>query len=215
MIRLAACLALAAAATAPASADGRALFSAHGCSACHRVGPDGGSAGPDLTLVGVRRPRAWIEQWLKSPRAWKPDTLMPEQGLSDADRGALADYLSEQKGQAWNGTPPWANEDGLARGGTIYVRAGCVACHGTAGRGGQPDPGAPGGLVPALAPLVGNYTRAELIARVSGGVPAEPFHGVMPAVAMPAWKDVLGPADLDALATYLLSLAEGQPKPDW
>src|SRR5260370_399824 len=83
-----------------ASADeGAARFDAAGCRACHRLGPRGGESGPDLTLVGFRRPRAWIETWLKSPRGWKSDTKMPDQGLSDADRGALADFLASQKGQ--------------------------------------------------------------------------------------------------------------------
>jgi len=75
-------------AAAPRAEDGAARFDAAGCRACHRVGAAGGGSGPDLTLVGVRRPRAWIENWLKSPRAWKSDTLMPDQGLSDADRAA-------------------------------------------------------------------------------------------------------------------------------
>ena len=82
-------------------------FDAAGCRACHRIGPLGGDSGPDLTLVGFRRPRGWIETWLKSPRAWKPDTKMPEQGLSASDRGALADFLSAQKGQAWGNERPW------------------------------------------------------------------------------------------------------------
>jgi len=45
----------------------------------------GGNTGPDLTLVGHRRPRAWLEKWLASPRAYKHDTEMPEQGLSASD----------------------------------------------------------------------------------------------------------------------------------
>lgn len=203
--------------------DGAARFDAAGCRACHRVGPFGGDSGPDLTLVGARRPRAWIENWLRSPRAWKRDTLMPDQGLSDADRAALADYLSAQKGQAWDGAPPWGAPprspapvgEYVERGRLIYVRAGCIACHGAAGRGGHPNPGAHGDVIPALAPLMGTYTAEELKAKIQNGVKPDGHDGMTPAVAMPAWKDVLSDEELDALSSYLLSLAGSQPKSDW
>src|SRR5690349_4179384 len=80
-----------------AAASGAPLFDAHGCRSCHKLGERGGNSGPDLTVVGHRRPKAWLEKWLHSPRAYKGDTRMPEQGLSAADRAALADFLSEQK----------------------------------------------------------------------------------------------------------------------
>ena len=201
---------------AAASADeGSARFDAAGCRACHRVGPRGGDAGPDLTLVGIRRPRAWIETWLKSPSAWKRGTKMPEQGLSDADRGALADFLSAQKGQAWGGVPPWAFLPSEEKGRAIYVRAGCIACHGVAGRGGHPNPGAHGDVIPALAPLMATYTAGELEAKIKEGVVPDGRDGMTPSVSMPSWKGVLNGDELDALTRYLLSLAESQPKSDW
>lgn len=201
----------------PARASGgRSLFDASGCRACHRIGPFGGSAGPDLTLVGVRRPRAWIAEWLKSPRDWKHGTMMPQQGLSDADRGALADFLSAQTGQAWGEDRPWRGEEpGDVDGRAVYLRAGCVACHGPAGRGGHPNPGAHGDAIPALAPLMGTYKKDELVSRIRNGVKPEGRDGLTPAVSMPGWKGVLDDDELDALADYLLSLAESQPKSDW
>jgi mono/diheme cytochrome c family protein len=204
-------------ALAPAArADAGALFDAAGCRSCHRIGPRGGSAGPDLTLVGLRRPRPWLEAWLKSPRAWKHDTLMPEQGLSAADRAALAYFLSTQQGQAWKDERPWRGQrDALTEGREIYARAGCAACHGAAGRGGHPNPGAQGDVIPALAPLMGTYTRLELKIKILYGVTPEGRDGLTPAVVMPAWKGVLSGDEIDALATYLLSLAESQPKSDW
>jgi mono/diheme cytochrome c family protein len=196
--------------------EGSARFDAAGCRSCHRVGPRGGDAGPDLTLVGVRRPRAWIEAWLKSPRGWKADTRMPEQGLSAADRSALAEFLSAQKGQAWGEDRPWRGaEPGEISGKEVYVRAGCIACHGTQGRGGHPNPGAHGDVIPALSPLMGTYKKEELKAKIKNGVVADAQGAIPAAVNMPAWKDVLNDDELDALTGYLLSLAEGQPKTDW
>src|SRR5690348_3391254 len=85
---------------------GKALFAAAGCRACHRVGAEGGNSGPDLTLVGFRRKREWLERWLADPSAWKHDTLMPNFRLKASDRAGLVDYLSSLKGRDWDGRPP-------------------------------------------------------------------------------------------------------------
>ncbi|MDP3542990.1 MAG: cytochrome c [Elusimicrobiota bacterium] len=201
-----------AASSAAASPNPALLFDAHGCRACHKIGAPGGNAGPDLTLVGHRRPRAWLEKWLASPRAYKHDTEMPEQGLNASDRVALAEFLSAQKGQAWGKSRPWeAGGDGR----TIYIRAGCVACHGPAGRGGHPNPGAHGDVIPALAPLMGTYKKDELIWKLRRGVVPE-THGGPPAdVDMPRWDGVFDEAELGALADYLLTLAKTDPKDDF
>lgn len=199
-------------ASAASAAGPAALFDAHGCRACHKIGARGGNPGPDLTLVGHRRPKAWLEKWLASPRAYKHDTEMPEQGLSASDRAALADFLSAQKGQAWGDTRPWLPA-GDGRG--IYVRAGCVACHGPAGRGGHPNPGAHGGVIPALAPLMGTYKKDELISRIRRGVVPETHGGPPAEVTMPGWDGVLSDVELGALADYLLTLAKTDPKDDF
>lgn len=194
------------------SASPAALFDAGGCRSCHKIGERGGNSGPDLTLVGHRRPRAWIDAWLESPRAFKHDTKMSEQGLSSADRAALAGFLSEQKGQAWGTSRPWrAAGDGRA----IYARAGCIACHGAGGRGGHPNPGAHGDIIPALAPLMATYKKDELIAKIRRGVIPEIHGGPPAAVNMPGWDGVLGESELSALSDYLLTLAQTDTKDDF
>lgn len=201
---------LLAAAPAAFATTPSALFDAHGCNACHKLGERGGNAGPDLTMVGLRRPRSWIEKWLESPRAYKHDTLMPEQGLPASDRAALADFLSEQKGQAWT-VRPWLTEAGVD-GRALYARAGCVACHGPAGRGGHPNPGGRGGWIPALPPLLATYKKDELVSKLERGAKADAEPGRVAAVDMPAWRDALNEAELSALADYLLTLAGPGPK---
>ena len=201
---------------APASAANPAsLFDAHGCRSCHKIGERGGNSGPDLTLVGHRRPQVWIETWLASPRAYKHDTEMPEQGLSVSDRAALAEYLAQQKGQKWT-RRPWLTGLGTPYSGRqIYQLAGCVACHGPAGRGGHPNPGAHGGLIPALAPLMATYKKEELISRIRRGVIPEVHAGPPALVNMAGWDGVLNDAELDALAAYLLTLAKTDPKDEF
>lgn len=198
----------------PAAAT-EALFDAHGCRACHKVGARGGNAGPDLTMAGVRRPADWLEEWLRDPVLYKPDTTMPRQGLGGGELKALADWLAAQKGQAWNGARPWAGLEGLEKGKAIYLRAGCVACHGAAGTGGHPNRHAHGGIIPALRPLMATYTAAELKRKIRGGSVPETHGGPRARVNMPAWDGIFDEAELDALAEYLLSLAESEPKGDW
>ncbi len=185
-----------------------ALFDAHGCRSCHKIGTRGGNAGPDLTVVGHRRPRSWIEKWLASPRAFKHDTKMPEQGLNAYDRAGLADFLSQQKGQAWAGIPPWRVRGGAIKGDLIYTRVGCVACHGAGGRGGQPNPGARGDIIAALAPLMATYRKEELIIKIARGAVPETSDGRPALTDMPAWEGVLSADELSALADYLLTLAQ-------
>jgi mono/diheme cytochrome c family protein len=198
-----------------AAQDGAELFNAHGCAACHRVGLRGGSSGPDLTLAGFRRSKEWLDRWLASPRGWKPGTLMPEQGLSEGDRRALVEYLAAQTGAEWKSAKPWDGLAGIELGRTIYLRAGCVACHGTAGVGGQPNPRARGGVIAALAPLISTYTRDELRAKIRNGAVPESVAATGPLSVMPAWGRVLASNEIDALADYLLTLSSRQPGGDW
>jgi len=76
-----------------------------------------------------------------------------------------------------------------------------------------------GGKIPALANVSETYTRPELIAKIKRGVPApvkaDP-NGPAPLVWMPSWGDVLDDADIDAVASYLLTLKPaGAAKSDW
>lgn len=194
------------------AANPAALFDAHGCGSCHKIGERGGNSGPDLTMVGHRRPRPWLEKWLASPRAYKHDTRMPEQGLSAPDGAALAEFLSAQKGQAWGTRRPWDMVYGAEQGRLVYVRAGCVACHGVQGRGGHPNPGGRGGWIPALPPLLATYKKEELLSKLKRGAKADSDPGMTAEVDMPAWDGALSASELDALADYLLTLAKAGPK---
>lgn len=201
-------LVLAVLAAAPASAGGRALFDASGCRACHCVGGRGGNTGPDLSFVGFRRNEAWLEAWLKDPHAVKGDTLMPRPGLSEGDRRGLVGYLASLQGDDFPaGARPWdvTGADPAARGKILFVKAGCIACHGPAGKGGHPNPGVKGGLIPALTGVAEAYSVDELAAKIRQG--SRPAGG---AVVMPAWGGKLDDSEIRAVAGYLLTL--GKPK---
>ena len=74
---------------------GKRLYSnKYGCNACHRVGETGGVVGPTLDRAGFRLNPTWAYRWVKYPQAMKPETRMPNLGLSDPDAKAVAMYLS-------------------------------------------------------------------------------------------------------------------------
>ncbi len=77
---------------------GEAVYKAQGCSACHRIGGVGGTIGPDLTVVGIRRDKAWIMQQLIDPKFHDPKSIMPSFAkLPQKDREDLAEYLVSLK----------------------------------------------------------------------------------------------------------------------
>jgi mono/diheme cytochrome c family protein len=203
------------------SAAGKAYFVQAGCAACHRVGALGSAVGPDLTFVGFRHSAQWLDRWISDPSAWKPGTLMPDKRLPPAARAAIVAFLMEQQGQEWpKGARPWDGlSDPLERGRLIYLRAGCVACHGQGGVGGYPNNNVAGGKIPALNGVSETFTKAELVAKIRNGVPAplkaDP-KGADPLVWMPSWGKTLDDAEIDAVASYLLTLKAGSaPKNDW
>jgi mono/diheme cytochrome c family protein len=75
----------------------RLYLNKYGCNACHRVGDAGGVVGPALDRAGFRLNSTWVYRWIKYPQSMKPDTRMPNLGLSDSDAKAVTMYLSTLK----------------------------------------------------------------------------------------------------------------------
>lgn len=202
--------------------DGRALYKALNCRACHKIGAEGASrGGPDLTMVGARKSRAWLDLFLADPQAWKKDTLMPNPRLSATARAAIVDYLSSLKGQDWKEGRPWSRPElksDVERGHVLYARAGCVTCHGVSGAGGYPNNNVPGGLVPALNNVSETFTKGELKKKIAKGVVPEKKNpsSAPPLLDMPAWGQVLSDQEIDAVVEYLWTLKPGGAKSsDW
>lgn len=85
---------------AKAGLDGKSLFSSKTCGACHVLSSVPGAVGPvgpKLDGIGNTRDAAWLAKWIKDPAAVKPDTTMPNLGLSDEESKAIADFLATQK----------------------------------------------------------------------------------------------------------------------
>lgn len=71
----------------------RLYLNKYGCNACHRVGDAGGVVGPALDRAGFRLNFTWVYRWVKYPQSMKPETRMPNLGLSDQDAKAIVMYL--------------------------------------------------------------------------------------------------------------------------
>lgn len=73
---------------------GKRQFMDNGCYGCHTVGKMGTPIGPDLSRVGAKYSRDYIERWLRDPSAQRPNAHMPKLELTEAQVKALAAFLS-------------------------------------------------------------------------------------------------------------------------
>ncbi|MBI4348204.1 MAG: c-type cytochrome [Elusimicrobia bacterium] len=192
---------------------GKQYFDGFGCQRCHNIAGAGGDYGPDLTYVGFRKSREWLDLWLRDPHGWKPTTAMPNLHLSDPVREALVAYLYSLKGDAYRLSTPWNHkglkEDPVKRGEALFNRVGCVGCHGRAGVGGNPNNNVAGNKIPTLTLVADGFSREELVGKIKVGVPKpakDDPTGPEPLIGMPAWGQVLKDDEIEAIADYLISL---------
>jgi cytochrome c oxidase subunit II len=74
--------------------EGKRYFIDIGCYGCHVVGKMGTPIGTELTHVGAKYSRAYLERWLRDPSAQRPSAHMPALDLSEQQVKALAAFLS-------------------------------------------------------------------------------------------------------------------------
>ena len=82
---------------APAKRTGEEIFIER-CRDCHKVHETGGVVGPDLSGVGAKRDRGFLDQVIRQPSKVYPGTVMPPYDTLPADQiKLLVDYLSGLK----------------------------------------------------------------------------------------------------------------------
>ena len=73
---------------------GEAIFIER-CRDCHKVHEVGGVVGPDLTNIGAKRDRQFLDQVIRDPSKLYPGSVMPPYDTLPADQiKLLVDYLS-------------------------------------------------------------------------------------------------------------------------
>ncbi len=132
---------------APILNEGRALIEHSNCVGCHKIDGYDKQWVPRLDGIGSKVNRTWLVNWLKNPKAYFPQTRMPNFLLSDDEANNLADFL-----MTFTTPPPTAVMEKLpaqltsassdakakmiALGSTKFSEARCISCHMINGRGG-------------------------------------------------------------------------------
>ena len=198
----------------PKVAAGAHAFVQFACAQCHGLGGKGGVSPdvPALTQVGqaltVSQLTNIIDHGLgESANPTKP--YMPVWGavISKRQVSELVAYIRAGLPSVADATPvavPQNQGDAVA-GAALYVRDGCINCHGPNGLGGVPNPLSPDKTIPSLSGVdfrkeFNTYKKITDVIR-SGSV-----IGRAPIVSMPHWGGILSDADLKALVAYLKTL---------
>ncbi len=196
-------------------AEGAHYFVQFACAQCHGIGGQGGVSSfvPALTSVGksltVAQLTTIIEHGLgESANPKQPYMPVWHGVISPRQTSSLVAYIRA-------GLPPVAgaapipvpaDQGDVVAGAALYVRYGCVNCHGPNGLGGVPNPQSPDKTIPPLSGVdfQGQFNTAAKIKAVilSGSV-----IGRAPIVSMPHWGGILSDQQLNQLVAYLRTLA--------
>jgi cbb3-type cytochrome c oxidase subunit III len=195
-------------------AEGAHDFNQFACAQCH--GPNGGGGiskdVPPLKIVGkamtVAQLRSIIDHGLgESANPTRPYMPVWGQIISKRQVTALVAYVHAGLPAVPGATPvPVQTDQGpVVEGAQLYVRYGCINCHGPNGLGGVPNPQSPDKSIPPLsgADFFHQFnTDAKIIDVIRSGS----VIGRAPIVSMPHWGGILSDAQLQALTAYIKTL---------
>ncbi|MBK9165927.1 MAG: c-type cytochrome [Bryobacterales bacterium] len=111
-----------------AAEQGRVLAEEMGCVACHAASGLTARSGPRLSHVGERAKAAWLDGWLRNPRAFRAGARMP-QILRDEDRPHVVAYLASLGSRQPAESDRRLSVHTGAKGNELYSALGCAACH--------------------------------------------------------------------------------------
>ncbi len=99
------------------------------CTTCHTVAGSGGTVGPILDRVGIRREEEWLRRWLKDPGSIKTGTKMPKFDFTPEEFDQVVEHLTNMK------LPLRTNEilskpiSETEQGALLFEDYDCLACH--------------------------------------------------------------------------------------
>ncbi|MCZ6678778.1 MAG: c-type cytochrome [Candidatus Poribacteria bacterium] len=119
--------------TAPeAIAAGEEIVKTVGCLACHAVDGLGSDFAPKLDSVGNKVTPSFLRQWISDPKAYDPDTVMPNLRLTDPEVENAVAYLMSLQSPTSSPIVDTGNsgaEVDPAEGEKLLRTYGCFGCH--------------------------------------------------------------------------------------
>jgi cbb3-type cytochrome c oxidase subunit III len=195
-------------------AEGAHDFNQFACAQCHGPNGQGGvsPAVPALKVVGKALTAAQLRSIIDHGLGASADPKTPYmpvwgQVISKRQVDALVAYVHAGLPAVAGATPPPVQTDQgpVVEGAQLYVRYGCINCHGPNGLGGVPNPASPDKSIPPLsgADFFKEFDTEQKITDVirSGSV-----IGRAPIVSMPHWGGILKADQLHALVAYIKTL---------
>jgi mono/diheme cytochrome c family protein len=195
-------------------AEGAHYFVQFACAQCHGIGGQGGVSTfvPALTSLGksltVSQLSTIIEHGLGESANPKQPYMPVWHGVISARQiSSLVAYVRAGLPQVADAVPLPVpeNQGDVVAGAALYVRYGCIDCHGPNGLGGVPNPQSPDKTIP---PLTGIDFRHQFNtpAKIKAVVLSGSVIGSAPIVSMPHWGGILSDRQLNQLVAYLHTL---------
>ena len=206
-------------ATAVATIDPRVAAGAHqfvafACAQCHGMGGVGGVSPdvPALTQIGPQLTSAQLRSVIDhgtgvSANPAKP--FMPVWGnvISSRQVDELVAYIRAGLPAVPDAVPVAIprGQGAEVAGAALYVKYGCVNCHGPNGLGGVPNPQAEDKTIP---PLSGAdfFKEFNTDKKITDFIRSGSVLGRQPIVSMPHWGGIISDPDLRALVAYIKTL---------
>ena len=111
------------------------------CVTCHTITARGGTVGPILNLVGLRRSEQWLRDWLEDPNSVKPGTKMPKFAFTSEQFELAVTSLTNMKRPLRTQEILDGSGSSAEKGEALFRDYDCSACHriGDEGRFVGPD----------------------------------------------------------------------------
>ena len=198
----------------PAVAAGAHTFVQFACAQCHGMQGGGGvdPAVPALKNVGGSLTVAQLTQIIDhglGESANPKQPYMPVWGdvLSKTQVSNLVAYIRAGLPAVADTQPPSVpqGQGAAVAGAALYIRYGCVNCHGPNGLGGVPNPLSQDTVIP---PLSGQGFRHDFPTdgAIAALIRSGSVIGKAPIVSMPHWGGILSSTQISELIAYLKTL---------
>jgi mono/diheme cytochrome c family protein len=115
---------------------GASMYGESFCASCHAIQNAagllvGGNVGPELTRVGTKVKPGWLREWVRNPKGYDPETLMPHYRFDDKQLSLVTGYLESKTDPDFLANvklePPTAQQ--FAHGRLLVTEMGCAVCH--------------------------------------------------------------------------------------